>query len=91
MNFNFWMITNNPSVASFITNNGVRRIFIDLEKIGKIERQSHLNTWISNHSEKDIKLVKNSINKGEILVRINPLNKNTKYEIERIIASNRPP
>ena len=88
MNFNFWMITNNPSIANHIVKNGVQRIFIDLEKLGKEERQSHLNTWISNHREEDIKAIKNKIKKGEILVRINPLNKNTKDELEMILSHN---
>ena len=61
MNFNFWMITNNPSIANHIVKNGVKN-FIDLEKLGK-EEQSHLNTWISNHREEDIKAIKNKIKK----------------------------
>ena len=82
MSFNFWMITNNPSIASHIVKNGVKRIFIDLEKIGKPERQSHLNTWISDHLESDIKLIQKNISKGELLVRLNPLNKNQPLSID---------
>ena len=88
MDFNFWMITNSPSIANYIVKNDVQRIFIDLEKIGKEERQSHLNTWISNHLESDISAIKNKITKGEILVRINPLNKNTKDELDTILTHN---
>ena len=88
MKFNFWMITNSPSIANNIVKNDVQRVFIDLEKTGKEERQSHLNTWISNHLESDISAIKNRITKGEILVRINPLNKNTKDELETILSHN---
>lgn len=88
MNFNFWMITNSPSIANHIVENGVKRIFIDLEKLGKKKRQSNLNTWISDHSESDIELIKKNISRGEILVRINPLNKNTKDEIDQVLSNN---
>tara|TARA_Y200000002_G_scaffold345791_1_gene319944 strand:+ start:897 stop:1694 length:798 start_codon:yes stop_codon:yes gene_type:complete len=82
------MITNSPSITNHIVDNGVQRIFIDLEKIGKNKRQSHLNTWISDHEESDIKLIQNCVNKAELLVRINPLNKYTKDEIDRVVSHN---
>ena len=50
----FYMITNNPSIGEYILRNGVGRIFIDLEKLGKNERQGHLNTWQSDHCFNDI-------------------------------------
>ena len=35
----FLMITNNPKIVKYIINNGVDRLFIDLEKLGKNIRQ----------------------------------------------------
>lgn len=35
-------ITNRPEIAAIADSNGVDRIFLDLELIGKEERQGHL-------------------------------------------------
>jgi hypothetical protein len=56
---------------------GVDRIFIDLEIIGKKERQGHLDTVISNHSIQDIKKIKSNLKNSKLLVRINPINENS--------------
>ena len=37
-------ITNQPEIAKIADKNGVDRIFIDLEKIGKRERQGGMDT-----------------------------------------------
>jgi hypothetical protein len=83
---NLMYITNNPEIAHYANECGVNRIFIDLEILGKYERQGHLDTVISNHSEEDINKVKESSGSSEVLVRINPMNENTSKEVERAIA-----
>ena len=50
----FWIILNSPELAIYCISNGVDRIFLDLERIGKIKRQGHLNTWITDHKKTDI-------------------------------------
>ena len=77
----FLMITNNPKIAKYITNNGVDRLFIDLEKLGKNIRQGHLDTWKSNHSFDDIRIIRKEIKGKKILVRLNPWNNNSLNEI----------
>ena len=37
-------ITNQPKIAKIADENGVDRIFVDLEKIGKQERQGGMDT-----------------------------------------------
>lgn len=80
-------ITNNPQVAKKAEEAGVRRIFVDLEKTGKAERQGHLDTHITTHTIKDIKPIKKVLSTAEVLVRINPYSKNTPKEIEEVISS----
>lgn len=82
---NLMYITNNPEIASYANDCGISRIFVDLEIIGKYERQGHLDTVISNHSADDIHKVKASSGSSEVLVRINPFNENTNKEVERVI------
>ncbi|NVK51721.1 MAG: aldolase [Flavobacteriaceae bacterium] len=65
---------------------GVDRIFLDLEILGKKERQGHLDTVISiDHSIEDVKKISSVLKKSDLLVRINPMHSNSKYEIERCI------
>jgi len=75
------MILNNPEMAVYCINNGLDRVFIDLEKLGKKERQSHLDSWKSFHSEDDISIIRPLIPKGKLLVRLNRWNENSEDEI----------
>ncbi|MCH4293890.1 aldolase/citrate lyase family protein [Shewanella sp. 3B26] len=81
------LITNSPQVAQFAQSCGVDRIFLDLEKIGKYERQGHLDTVISDHSLEDVSRLRTVLSKSELLVRINPIHENTEYEIECVLSS----
>ncbi len=66
---------------------GVDRIMVDLEIEGKKERQGHLDTVISNHSIEDIYKIRASISKSKIVVRINPISKKSKEEIDNVIMA----
>ncbi|MEO0233707.1 MAG: aldolase/citrate lyase family protein [candidate division WOR-3 bacterium] len=83
----FLYITNNEEVAKIVEKNGVEWIFVDLEILGKKERQKGKDTVISNHTVDDIKKLKNILTKSKILVRTNPINSNSKDEIYRIIEN----
>ena len=78
-------ITNNPDVALIAEKYGVDRIWIDLETLGKEERQSGMNTVKSNHKIDDIKQIAPLLTKAEMLVRINPWNKNSCDEVDAVI------
>lgn len=80
-------ITNNPDIAIVAEKSGVDWIFIDLEILGKEERQGHLDTVISRHSFEDIIKVKKVLTKSELLVRINPINNNSEREVEDAISN----
>jgi len=79
------LITNNPAIAEEADRAGVDRIFLDFEILGKYERQGHLDTHIAQHNLEDIGKIKNVVTRSKIISRINPLNKNTKKEIEKVI------
>ena len=67
-------ITNSPQVAGIASDCGVDRIFVDMEYIGKEDRQRGLNTVKSFHTVKDVEKIKNVLtNGGEVLARINPI------------------
>lgn len=85
LNFNYLYITNDSEIASYVEKCGISRIFIDLESIGKKERQGHLDTFISKHDFSDISPVKGSLKHAELLVRLNPYHENSKMEVDKAI------
>ncbi len=80
-------ITNNPEVAKIAQAAGVDRIFIDLEKNGKMERQGHIDSVKSQHFIEDVKLMRPHIVQAELLVRVNPLYQESKNEVDTVIDS----
>lgn len=80
-------ITNQPSVAKIAESTGVDRIFIDMEYIGKADRQGGMDTVQSHHTVEDVENIRNVITKSEILVRCNPIHENSKSEIDAVVNS----
>ena len=78
-------ITNQPEVAKIAQDAGVDRIFVDLEIIGKIERQGHLDTVISKHEIEDVSRIKEVLTSSDLLVRVNPIHEGSKEEIDEVI------
>ena len=80
-------ISNNPIVAQSIEEAGIDYLFIDMEYMGKDERQKGLDTVKNHHTINDIKNVRKVLKETKLLVRINPINKGSKNEINRSIAA----
>lgn len=78
-------ITNNVEVARIAQKYGVDRIWVDLETLGKNERQGHIDSVKSHHSIRDIKRIVSILDKSEMLVRVNPINENSEEEINQVI------
>lgn len=79
-------ITNNPDVALIAEKYGVDRVWVDLETIGKKERQGGINSVISNHTIEDVSKIAKVLSTSELLVRVNPWHEGSVTEIERVIA-----
>ena len=79
-------ITNQPAVALLAEKYGVDRIWIDLEQLGKEERQRDIDSVKSHHSMEDIAVLSKVLTVSELMVRINPCNPKTEEEIEQAIA-----
>lgn len=81
-------ITNNPTIAKIAVDTGVERIFIDMEILGKAERQNGMDTVQSHHVPDDIVKVRKVIgDSAEIMARINPINPNSQAEIDASIEN----
>ena len=81
-------ITNNPAVAKIAAEAGVDRIFIDMEVLGKAERQGGMDTVQSHHVPEDIAKVRAVVGgDAEIMARVNPLNPNSQAEIDASVEN----
>lgn len=93
MSLTLMYITNNPVTAKIAQESGVDRIWIDMEYIGKEERQGGMDTVKSHHTVEDIKLIRPVVTSSELLVRVNPLHNGSsevcgsKEEIDAVIEA----
>ncbi len=78
-------ITNRTDVALIAESVGVDRIFIDMEYIGKSDRQGGMDTVQSHHTVEDVKEIRSVITKSEIMVRVNPIHSGSREEIDAVI------
>ena len=85
MSLKLMYITNRKDIALIAEKYGVDRIWIDLETLGKEERQRGMNTVKSQHTIEDIKKIKPLLTTSEMLVRVNPWNANSEKEIDDVI------
>lgn len=84
--FHFLMIVDDPDIASFVWTHGVNTLFVDLEKLGKHERQAHVASWKSSQTIKDVAKIRQAVPEAELLTRIDPLNENSAEQIEAVIS-----
>lgn len=80
-----FFITNRPEVALIAEKYGVDRIWIDLETIGKEERQKDMNTVKSHHKIGDIRTIKPLLSKAKMMVRVNSWYDYSTEEIDAVI------
>jgi hypothetical protein len=60
---------------------------VDLELLGKDERQSGRNSVVSRHTVEDIWRIRSSVPAGALLVRTNPMHVGIRAEIEAVLAA----
>lgn len=87
MALNLFYITNKPEVALVAEKYGVDRIWVDLETLGKEERQKNINSVKSHHTVNDIKIIKPLLTNSEMLVRVNSWYEGSPEEIEAVIEA----
>lgn len=66
-------ITNNPEIAKIAEEAGVDWIFVDMEFIGKDNRQRGLDTVQNHHTIEDIRKIRSAVSQAKVLVRVNPI------------------
>lgn len=78
-------ITNDPAFARRCDALDGIRVFVDLERLGKAERQAGRNTFISSHQIDDVGRIKAQLRRSRLMVRVNPVNPGTSEEVEAVL------
>lgn len=66
-------VTNRVDIAEAAQFAGVDRIFVDMEYIGKCDRQGGMDTVQNKHTIDDVKALRKVLNKSTLFVRCNPV------------------
>ena len=80
-------ITNDPAVALLAEAVGTDWIWVDLETLGKAERQGHMDSVKSHHTVDDIRALRAVLTRSELLVRIDPMHDGSPAQIEQVIEA----
>ena len=78
-------ITNDPAFARRCDALDGMRLFVDLERLGKAERQAGRSTFISQHEVADVGKVKAQLRRSRLMVRVNPVNPGTRAELQAVL------
>lgn len=81
----FIMAVGDPDIARHVAPAGVDP-FVDLEVMGKAQRQGHLTTWKSSQTATDVSRIREALPDAHLVVRINPLHEGSPAEIDDVIA-----
>ena len=80
-------ITNDPAFARRCDALGGFRLFVDLERMGKAERQAGRNTFISVHQLEDVGQVRAALRHSPLMVRVNPLHEGSRAEVDAVLSA----
>jgi citrate lyase beta subunit len=81
------LITDDVALAVEAEQAGIDRIMIDLERDGKAERQAGRGLFLSTHRIESVARVKMALEKTPLVVRINPLSRRSRSEIDALAGS----
>lgn len=93
MAMKFMYITNRPEVARIAERAGVDRIFVDMEYIGKSDRQGGMDTVQLHHTPEDAARIKAAVTTAQVMVRVNPIHEasdcygSSQEEIDAVAAA----
>ena len=93
MSLKLMYITNDPEIATIAQSVGIDRVFIDMECLGKENRQGGMDTVKSHHTVEDVRRIAAVLSTTELLVRVNPMHEKTdeypssREEIDAVIEA----
>jgi hypothetical protein len=84
--FVFTLFTNDLGLAAAADLAGVDRIGLDLEKIGKAERQSGCSLRLNDHQPADLPAIGQSLQQAKLFCRTNSPHPGLRREVETLVA-----
>jgi hypothetical protein len=84
--FRLLLLTDDPVLAAEADGAGVARIGIDVERLGKAERQAGHDTRLSNHEWTDLAAIAPVLRTARAFARLNPLNDGSAGEVETALS-----
>jgi HpcH/HpaI aldolase/citrate lyase family protein len=78
--------TDDPDVARRADRAGIDRVGIDIERLGKAERQRGLGTWISPHRTEALDDVGAELSSAALFARVNPLHAGSAREVGDVLS-----
>lgn len=81
----FILISNSVEFIKTVDRLDDIRIMVDLELLGKKERQKNKDTFITTHVLKDVKTMRDAFPNVELMVRVNPMNPQSAREIDEVL------
>ncbi|MGA0879519.1 MAG: aldolase/citrate lyase family protein, partial [Ilumatobacteraceae bacterium] len=79
------LVSNDIDLTTRAIDAGVERCLVDLELLGKSERQTGRGTFITHHSMSDVERMRGVLPMGALEVRIDRLNSHSAEQIDRVI------
>lgn len=79
-------LTADPELASRCDESGVDRIGVDIERLGKAERQPGAGHRISDHELNQLATLRPRVTRATLFARLNPLHKESPAETDQAIA-----
>jgi hypothetical protein len=82
--FSLFLFSTDPRIIRIAVRSGVRAIIVDLERLGKEQRQAGADTDVSTHTIADLRRVR-SVTAAKVICRINGFHPGTREEIEQVV------
>jgi hypothetical protein len=83
--FRFTLVTADPLLAARADRPGVNRIGVDLERLGKAERQPGEGTRLSCHQAGDLGPIVQAVRQASPFARLNPIHSDSRREIDAVL------
>jgi len=80
-----WLISGDCALARIAPAVGIDRILVDLERLGKAERQKGRQLFLSDYSWNDVASLRPALPAGALFVRLDPLHANSREQVEQAI------
>ena len=87
LSFVLTLWTDDPVLAARADRAGIDRIGIDIETLGKAERQSGLGTWISPHAIDALPALRDALTTSRLFARTNPVNDDSERELNTLLQA----